>query len=61
MNGFGWYDDDEDDETVEGLFGDRHSSVRNVNCEVNDNKVFDRDRYNEDGNPKGWSKTKETW
>lgn len=60
MESFDWYNDEED-EPVEGLFGDRHNSVDKAKYKVKDKKVFDKDRYNEDGNPKGWSKTKDTW
>ncbi len=60
MESFDWYNDEED-EAVEGLFGDRHSSVDKAKYKVKDNRVFDRDRYNEDGNPKGWCKSKDTW
>lgn len=53
--------DEEEDDFVDGLFGDRHSSVRDNNYQKDDTKNFDRDKYNEDGNPRGWTKTKETW
>lgn len=61
MKGFDYYEDDED-ESVDGLFGDRHSSVDKRDCNSDyEYRNFDKDRYNKDGNPKGWAKTKETW